>query len=140
LFPDRSNLILLLILLFIIPFSLFAGWSLIKQRQLNSKLLQKADLYAEGVKITRFGYLFFLGLSGSFLRGFVITGSGILGIFILLKPLVKLLGLVPELYLQNIELPIWGMGIGTGLYLFGRKKNLLWCICGATLGIIFLLL
>jgi len=140
LFPDRSNLILLLILLFIIPFSLFAGWSLIKQRQLNSKLLQKADLYAERVKISRFGYLFFLGLSGSFLRGFVITGSGILSIFILLKPLVKLLGLVPELYLQNIELPIWGMGIGTGLYLFGRKKNLLWCIWGAILGIIFLLL
>jgi len=140
LFPDRSNLIFLLILLFVVPFSLFAGWSLIKQRQLNSKLVQKADLYAEKVKISSFGYLFFLGLSGSFIRGFVITGSGILSMLILLKPLVKLLSFVPELYLKNIELPIWGLGIGTGLYLFGRKKNLLWCIGGATLGIIFLLL
>ncbi|MCK4404614.1 MAG: PTS sugar transporter subunit IIC [candidate division Zixibacteria bacterium] len=138
-FPDSSNLILLLILLFGIPFSLFAGWSLIKQRQLNSRLLQKADLCAEKVRIKRFGYLFFWGLSGSFLRGFVITGSGIICILILLKPLVRLLSFVPEPYLQNLEIPIWGLGIGTMIYLFGRKKNLLWCFWGVCLGIIFLL-
>ncbi len=138
-YPNNPNLILLLILLFIIPFTLFAGWSLIKQRQLNSKLLRKADLYAEGVKIIRFGYLFFWGLSGSFIRGLVITGSGMLCILILLKPSVKLLGFVSEPYLQNIELPIWGLGIGIMIYLFGKKKNLLWCFWGVCLGIIFLL-
>ena len=139
LFPKSSNLILLLILFFVIPFSLFAGWSLIKQRQLNSKLLPKADLYAERVSISGFGYLFFLGLSGSFLRGVVITGSGILCILVLLKPLIGVLSFLPELYLQDMELPIWGLGIGTMIYLFGRKKNLLWCILGICLGIVFLL-
>ncbi len=139
LFPKSSNLILLLILFFVIPFSLFAGWSLIKQRQLNSKLLPKADLYAERVLISGFGYLFFLGLSGSFFRGFVITGSGILCILVLLKPLIGVLSFFPELYLQDMELPIWGLGIGTMIYLFGRKKNLLWCFWGVCLGIVFLL-
>ena len=137
LFPDRPNLILLLILLFGILFSLFAGWTLIKQRELNSKLLMKADLYAERVKITRLGHLLFWGLSGSFLRGFVIVASGILCILILLKPLVRLLSFIPELYLHNVELPIWGLGIGTMVYLFGRSKNLLWCIWGVCLGTIF---
>jgi mannose/fructose/N-acetylgalactosamine-specific phosphotransferase system component IIC len=140
LYPDRSDLILLAVLIFVIPFSLFAGWSLVKQRQLNSRLLPKADLYAERVKIRGYRHLFFLGLSGSFARGFVVTGSGTLCVLILLKPLVKLLSLVPDPYVQGIEVPIWGMGIGTMIYLFGRKPNLLWCVGGACLGIVFILL
>lgn len=140
LFPERSNLILLAILLFTVPFSVFAGWSLIKQRQLNSKLLPKADLYAEKVKIRRFGYLLFLALSGSFVRGFVIAGSGVLCVLIFLKPLVELLSFVPELYLQNIEIPIWGFGIGTMIYLFRGKDNLPWCMLGACLGITLILI
>jgi mannose/fructose/N-acetylgalactosamine-specific phosphotransferase system component IIC len=137
--PDRYGLTLLIILVFVIPFSLFAGWSLIKQRQLNSRLLPRADLYAEGAKTKGFGRLFFLGLSGSFVRGFIVTGSGVLCVLILLKPLLKLLDFIPELYLQNIDVPIWGLGIGTMIYLFGRKTNLVWCIGGACLGMIFIL-
>ncbi|KPL01058.1 MAG: hypothetical protein AMJ91_01825 [candidate division Zixibacteria bacterium SM23_73_3] len=137
--PDRFHLILLLIFLFVIPFSFFAGWSLIKQRQLNFRLLEEADLYAERVTIKGFGYLFFLALSGSFLRGFVITGTGVLCLLIVLKPLLGLLTFVSELYLENMELTIWGLGIGIMIYLFGRKKNLSWCIGGVCLGIIFLL-
>jgi mannose/fructose/N-acetylgalactosamine-specific phosphotransferase system component IIC len=138
-FPGSPNLILLLIFLFVIPFSLFAGWSLIKQRQLNSILLHKGDLYAEKASAKGFGYLFFLGLLGSFLRGSVITLLGLFICLVLLKPLARLLISVPEFYIPNMELPVWGLGIGTMIYLFGREKNLLWCMGGICLGIILFL-
>jgi mannose/fructose/N-acetylgalactosamine-specific phosphotransferase system component IIC len=135
LFPDRTNLILLVILVFVVFFSLFSGWTLIKQRQLNSKLLPKADLYAEKAWIKGFNALFFLGLSGSFFRGLAVTSAGILCIFVLLKPMVRFLSFIPESYLQSIELPIWGLGIGTMIHLFGRRRNLIWCLTGIILGI-----
>ncbi len=138
--PHNPNLILLLTLLFVIPFSLLTGWTLIKQRQLNFKLLQRADLYAEKGDIKKFGPLFFLGISGSFLRGFILTGFGLLNVFVLLIPLAKLLQGIPESYLQNLDLPIWGLGIGALIYLFGRRKNFLWCFGGACMGIIVILL
>lgn len=138
LFPDRGNLILLVILLFVLVFSLFSGWTLIKQRQFNSQLIPKADLYAKRVKLKRFTSLFFLGLSGSFLRGFVVTGLGILCIFVLLKPIVRLLDFIPEQYLQNIELPIWGLGIGAMLNLFAKRRKPLLIIAGMVLGIILI--
>jgi mannose/fructose/N-acetylgalactosamine-specific phosphotransferase system component IIC len=139
-FPDRFGLTVLVMLVFTIPFSLFAGWSLIKQRQLNSKLLARADLYAETVKIRGFGYLFSLALSLSFVRGFVVAGSGMVCILIFLKPLVGFLSFIPEVYLRNIEIPVWGFGIGAMVYLFGSKRNLLWCALGACLGIILVLI
>jgi mannose/fructose/N-acetylgalactosamine-specific phosphotransferase system component IIC len=139
-FPENSNLILLLILVFAIPFSLFAGWTLIKQRQYNSRLLRKADLYAEGGKIGGFGYLLFLGLSGSFVRGFLVTASGVLAILVLLAPLVRALSFAPEALFQRMEIPVWGLGLGGMVYLLGGKKNTLWSLGGAVLGIAFLLL
>jgi len=138
LFPDRGNLILLVILLFVLIFCLFSGWTLIKQRQLNSKLIPKADICAEKARTKGFSSLFFLGLSGSFFRGFVVTGLGILCIFILLKPIVRLLDFIPEQYLQNIELPIWGLGIGTMLNLFAKRRRPLLIMSGMVLGIIFI--
>lgn len=139
LFPDRSNLILLVILLFVLLFSLFAGWTLIKQRQHNSKLIPKADLHAENIRIGGFNSLFFSGLSGSFFRGLAVTGVGIILIFILLKPLVKFLSFVPEEYLQSLELPIWGLGIGNMLNLFAKRRKPLLVIAGMVLGVIFFL-
>jgi mannose/fructose/N-acetylgalactosamine-specific phosphotransferase system component IIC len=140
LFPDRTNLILLVILIFVVFYSIFAGWTLIKQRQFNSKLLPKADLHAERAWIKGFNSLFLLGLSGPFFRGLAVTSAGILCIFVLLKPMVRFLSFIPEGYLQNVELPIWGLGIGTMIHLFGRRKNLTWCLGGAILGITFILL
>jgi mannose/fructose/N-acetylgalactosamine-specific phosphotransferase system component IIC len=140
LFPDRFNLILLVILIFVVFFNLFAGWTLIKQRQLNSKLLLRADLYAERAWIKGFNSLFFWGLSGSFFRGLVVTGTGIFCVFVLLKPIMRFLSFIPEGYLQNIELPIWGVGIGTMIHLFGRRRNLTWCLTGIILGIVFMVL
>jgi mannose/fructose/N-acetylgalactosamine-specific phosphotransferase system component IIC len=139
LFPDRPGLVLLLIVPFFIPFGLLAGWSLIKQRRLNFWLLPRADLSAEAAKISRFRHLFLLGLCGSFMRGVAITALGILCIFVLLIPLAKLLDFVPEFYLEMVELPFWGLGIGTMLYLFGNKRNLPCCIFGMILGTLFLL-
>lgn len=140
LFPDRSNLILLLIILFCIPFSLFAGWSLVKQRQLNYKLLHRADLHAREGRMGRLSGLFALGLVGSFARGLAVTGLGILFILGLLKPLAGHLDFVPEFYLEGVGLPIWGLGIGTALYLFGKRRNILWCVLGAAGGAIILML
>jgi mannose/fructose/N-acetylgalactosamine-specific phosphotransferase system component IIC len=139
-FPNNPNLILLFVLIFVVPFSLFAGWSLIKQRQFNSKLLMRADLYSERVPIKNFRSLFFLGLSGSFLRGFVITGLGILIVVFLLFPLVRLLSFIPDFYLEDVEIPVWGVGIGIMIYLFGGKKDMWWVIGGACVGIILILL
>jgi hypothetical protein len=66
------------------------------------------------------------------------TGSGI--IRFLLKPLIGLLNFVPEVHLQSIELPVWGLGIGTMIYLFGKKGNFHWSVWGMLLGIILLLI
>lgn len=139
-FPHNSSLILLLVLVLAIPFSLFAGWTLIKQRQYNSRLLMKADLYAEGGKIGGFGYLLFLGLSGSFVRGFLVTASGVLAILVLLAPFLRALSFAPEALFQRMEIPVWGLGLGGMIYLLGGKKNMLWSLGGAVLGIAFLLL
>jgi mannose/fructose/N-acetylgalactosamine-specific phosphotransferase system component IIC len=139
-FPNSPNLVLLLVFIFVVPYSLFAGWSLIKQRKLNSKITMRAELYAEGFQFTKFRRLFLLGLSGSFARGFVITGLGILIVVVLVHPLVGLLSLIPDLYLQGVELPIWGLGIGTMIFIFGSRRNLWWCLGGACLGMIFILL
>jgi mannose/fructose/N-acetylgalactosamine-specific phosphotransferase system component IIC len=140
LFPHNPGLVLLLVLVFTIPFSWFAGWTLIKQRQLNSKLLTKADLYAERGRTKGFEYLFLLGVSGSFLRGFLITASGILSVLVLLAPLVKALSFAPEILLQKTEIPVWGLGLGIMIFLFGRERNIWWSVGGAILGIVVLLL
>ncbi len=140
LFPDRSNLVLLGLVLFVFIFSLFSGWTLIKQRQFNSRLLTKADLYAEKVQLKKFDYLFLMALGGSFFRGLVITGLGIFFIFIWLKPAVNMLRAVPEQFLHHLDIPLWGLGIGMMIHLFGRKRNLFWCFLGIVLGIGFIIL
>ena len=140
LFPDRTNLILFLLVLFVLLFSQLSGWTLIKQRQFNSRLLPKADLYAEEVQSKGLNRLFLMALGGSFLRGLIITGAGIFLIFILVKPALNILGFIPERFLQNLDLPLWGVGIGMMIYLFGRKRNLFWFFQGVVLGIIILLL
>jgi mannose/fructose/N-acetylgalactosamine-specific phosphotransferase system component IIC len=139
-FPDNPDLVLLVILAFAVPFSWFAGWTLIKQRQLNSRLLRRADLYADRGQIGGFGGLLLLGLSGSFVRGLLVTASGILAVLAFLAPLVKALGFAPEMLFQRIEIPVWGVGLGSMIYLFGRKKNILWIVGGTILGIAFFLL
>ena len=139
-FPDTCGLVLLLILAFAVPFSWFAGWTLIKQRQLNSRLLVKADLYAEGGRVGGFGGLLLLGLSGSFVRGLLVTASGILAVLALLAPLVKALSFAPEVLFGRIEIAVWGVGVGSMIYLFGRKRNTLWIVGGAMVGIALILL
>jgi mannose/fructose/N-acetylgalactosamine-specific phosphotransferase system component IIC len=139
-FPTRADLVLFLILLYIILFSLFAGWTLIRQRKLNLKLIRKADLYAEKGETSRIGKLFFWGLLGSFGRGIILTGLGILGLFILVKPIIGFFHFVPIHFLKGIEIPILGFGVGTMFHFFGKRKNIVWLGLGLILGIVFLLI
>jgi mannose/fructose/N-acetylgalactosamine-specific phosphotransferase system component IIC len=138
--PDRLNLNLLVIIIFVIPFSLVAGWSQIKQRQLNSRLLSRADLYAKQVKVKGFSHLFWRGLAGSLVRGALVSCSGMICVMFLLRPLTGFFFFVPDVNFGNMEIPIWGWGIGTMIHLFGRKRNLLWILGGAGLGILMVLL
>jgi len=145
-FPDRADLVFLFILLYIVLFSLFAGWSLIRQRKLNLKLIRKADLYAEKAEISpqvlaeKIGKLFFWGLLGSFGRGVILTGLGILGLFILVKPIIEFFHFVPVHFLKGLEIPILGFGIGTMFHFFGKRRNLVWLGLGVSLGIVFILI
>jgi mannose/fructose/N-acetylgalactosamine-specific phosphotransferase system component IIC len=139
-FPTRANLVLFLILLYVILFSLFAGWTLIRQRKLNLKLIRKADLYAEKEETSRIGKLFFWGLLGSFGRGVILTGLGILGLFILVKPIIGFFHFVPTHFFKGIEIPILGFGVGTMFHFFGKRKNIVWLGLGLSLGIVFLLI
>jgi mannose/fructose/N-acetylgalactosamine-specific phosphotransferase system component IIC len=145
-FPQRADLVLFFILLYVILFSLFAGWTLIRQRKLNLKLIRKADLYAEigetsprdpAEKISK---LFFWGLLGSFGRGVILTGLGILGLFILVKPIIGFFHFVPTHFLKGIEIPILGFGVGTMFQFFGKRKNIVWLGLGLGLGIVFILI
>jgi mannose/fructose/N-acetylgalactosamine-specific phosphotransferase system component IIC len=139
-FPDRADLVLLFIILYILVFSLFAGWSLIKQRKLNQKLIRKADLYAKDGEISKINKLFFWGLLTSFGRGILLTGLGILGLFILVKPLLSFFGFLPESCLKGIQIPILGFGIGSMFHFFGKRRNFLWLGLGLSLGIVFILI
>jgi mannose/fructose/N-acetylgalactosamine-specific phosphotransferase system component IIC len=139
-FPHRADSVLFFTLLYTIAFTAFAGRSLIGQRQLNLRLIQKADLYAQKGEISKIDKLFFWGLLGSFGRGVILTGLGILGIFILLKPIVGFFAFLPEYYLRGIEIPVLGFGIGMMFHLFGKRRNILWFILGISLGIVLLLI
>jgi mannose/fructose/N-acetylgalactosamine-specific phosphotransferase system component IIC len=139
-FPEKSDSVLFFTLLYTILFTLFAGWTLIRQRQLNLKLIRKADLYAEKGEISKIDKLFFWGLTGSFGRGVILTGLGILGIFILVKPVIGFSAFLPDHYLRGIEIPILGFGIGTMFHFFGKIKNLLWLGLGLSLGIVMILI
>ena len=138
--PDNPGSVLLLILAFAVPFSWLAGWTLIKQRQLNSRLLIKADLYAEEGRVGKLGVVMLLGLSGSFVRGLLVTASGIAAVLALLAPLAKAMSLAPQALFERMETPVWGVGLGSMIYLFGRKKNTLWMVGGAIAGIALILL
>jgi mannose/fructose/N-acetylgalactosamine-specific phosphotransferase system component IIC len=139
-FPDRTDSILFFTLLYIIVFTLFAGWTLIGQRELNLKLTQKADFYAKQGEISKIDKLFFWGLLGSFGRGVLLTGLGILGLFILVKPIIGFSTSLPDHYLRGIEIPILGFGIGTMFHFFGKRKNLPWLGLGLSLGIVIILI
>jgi len=139
-FPDRSDLVLLFIILYILLFSPFAGWSLIKQRKLNQKLIRKADLYAKEGEISKINKLFFWGLLTSFGRGVVLTGLGILGLYILIKPLIGFFSFIPDYYLRGIQIPMLGFGIGSMFHFFGKRRNFLWLGLGLSLGILFILI
>jgi mannose/fructose/N-acetylgalactosamine-specific phosphotransferase system component IIC len=138
--PEKSYSVLLLLILFVILFSLFSGWTLIKQRQFNSRLLPRADRYGERIQLRGFDSLFLIALSGSFCRGLLITALGILLIFTLLRPALNLFGFIPEQFLNHLELPLWGLGMGIMVHLFGRKRNLPWFFAGTLLGIVILFL
>ncbi len=139
-FPERSSSVLFFTLIYTVVFALFAGWTLIKQRELNLKLIRKADRYAKEVQISKIKRLFLWALLGSFGRGVIVTGLGILGVFILLKPAVGFSAFLPDHYLEGIEIPLLGFGIGTMLHFFGKRKNLLWLGMGLTLGVVFILI
>jgi mannose/fructose/N-acetylgalactosamine-specific phosphotransferase system component IIC len=136
--PQRPDAVLLVALLFSVPFCFLSGWSLIKQRQQNSRLLPRADRYAEEANTWGLSRIFLLGLCGSFMRGAVVTALGLVCIPFLLKPLVQLLVRVPDFHVQTTELPVWGLGVGTMIYLFWKKGYLIWGVCGMILGIILL--
>lgn len=137
--PHRPDLVLLVVVAFSVPFCLLSGWSLIKQRQENSRLLPKADAYAEEVNISGLRRIFFWVLCGSFLRGTAVAILGLICIHFLLSPLIELLSFVPDFHVQTTELPVWGLGVGTLIYLFGKKGNLPWSVGGIILGIILVL-
>lgn len=139
-FPQRSDLVLFFMLFYILLFSLFAGWTLIRQRELNLKLIRKADLYAEKGEISKFDKLFFWGLLGSFGRGVILSGLGILGVFILVKPIIEFSTFLPEYCLRDIQIPLLGFGIGTMFHFFGKRKNSIWLGLGLGLGIVFVLI
>jgi mannose/fructose/N-acetylgalactosamine-specific phosphotransferase system component IIC len=145
-FPNRTDLVLFFIFLYIILFSLFSGWSLIRQRKLNLKLIRKADVYAKEEEIypqdpaERINKLFFWGLLGSFGRGVILTGLGILGLFILVKPIIEIFHFVPVHFLKGLEIPILGFGIGTMFHFFGKRRNVIWFGLGLGLGIVFILI
>ncbi len=139
-FPDRTGLVLFFTILYTLAFSALAGWTLIGQRQLNLKLVQKAALCAEEGKFSKIDRLVFWGLIGSFGRGIVLTGLGILGIFILGKFFVRFFPVLTEYYLRGIEIPVLGFGIGTMFHFFGKSRNLLWIGLGLGSGIVLVLI
>ena len=139
-FPERPSSVLFFSVIYTVVFALLAGWTLIKQRELNLKLIQKADFYAKDARISKIKTLFFWALLGSFGRGFIVTALGILGVFIVLKPGIGLSTIPSDHYLAGIEIPLLGFGIGTMLHFFGKRKDILWLAVGLTLGVILILL
>jgi mannose/fructose/N-acetylgalactosamine-specific phosphotransferase system component IIC len=137
LFPERPSSVLFFTLIYTVVFALFAGWTLIKQRELNLKLIRKADFYAKEAQTSKIKTLFWWGLLGSFARGIILSGLGILGVFVLLKPAMGFFVFLPNRYLDGLEIPLLGFGIGTMFHFFGKRKNLAWLVVGLALGVVF---
>ena len=54
--------------------------------------------------------------------------------------MLDLLRFIPEQFLTHLELPLWGLGIGVMVHLFGRKRNLPWFFAGTLVGALILFL
>jgi len=138
-FPEKTDLVFFFVFLYVVPFSLLAGWSLTLQRKLNLKLIPKVDLDSGKAEISKINNLFFFGLLTSFGRGVILTGLGILGLFILVKSIIGFLSFIPDHYSSGIQIPILGFGIGSMFHFFGKRKNFVWLGLGLGLGIAFIL-
>ena len=138
-FPERFSSVLFFTLIYTVLFALLAGWTLIIQRELNLNLIRKADSYANEGEISKIMALFLWGLLGSFGRGVILTGLGILGVLILARPVIGFFASLPDHCLEGIEIPLLGFGIATMFHFFGKRKNLVWLGVGLTLGVVFIL-
>lgn len=130
-----SDLALFILVLYVIVFSLFSGWSIIKQRKLNFGLIQKAEVFSERIGFRKITQLVWLAILLSFVRGAVLVGLGILGFYIILLPLFKYFNFLPAEYFGLAKTTVFGFGCACIFDFFGRKVNWVWIGLGGAIAI-----
>ncbi|MCJ7507279.1 MAG: PTS sugar transporter subunit IIC [candidate division Zixibacteria bacterium] len=136
-----SDFAFFLLILYIIVFSLFSGWSIILQRKLNFGFIQEAEVFSEKIGFRKIAQLVWLAVFLSFVRGVVFAGLGILGFYFIFLPLIKSLSFLPIEYFSLTKTVVLGFGCACIFDFFGRKANWVWIGLGGAIGIfIFLIL
>ena len=131
-----SDFGLFMLILYIIVFSLFSGWSIIKQRKLSFKFIQKAEVFSEEEGFGKIGKLIWSAVFFSFLRGVVLGGLGILGFHIILLPLLKILSNLPADYFVLVKTTILGFGCACAFNFFSRKANWVYIGVGSSVAVV----
>ena len=141
LYSVDSDFALLLLILYIIVFSLFSGWSIILQKRLNFGFIRKAQIFSEKTGFKKVSQLVWLAVFLSFMRGVIFAGIGILGFYFIFLPLIKSLSFLPIEYFSLIQTVVLGFGCACIFDFFGRKANWVWIGLGGAIAIfIFLIL
>ncbi len=123
---------LFVLIVYVTLFSLFSGWSIIRQRKFNFRFTQKAENLSEKTGLGKIGQLVWYAILLSFLRGAVLGGLGILGFYVALLPWLKNVGLVPDTYFSLVKTAVLGFGCACAFSFFGRRANWVWIAFGGS--------
>ena len=131
----NGNLGLFLLVLYVIVFSLFSGWSIIKQRKYSFRFIQKAEIFSEEKGFKKIGQLVWHAVFVSFLRGVFFGGLAVVGFYLVFLPVLKNLSSLPQAYFGFTKTVILGFGCACAFSFFGRKANWVWISLGSAIAI-----
>jgi len=128
----------LLILLFSLIVSYFSGWLILKNRFWNVKLVHKVEKHlAQGRH--KLNYYFCLALLVSFSRGALTALLGYLAVLFITELLAARLAVIPDSFFDFLLPSVYGFGLASLFFFFGKLKNSPFLLGGAVLGLVVVL-
>lgn len=139
-FSANGNLGLFLLIIYVIIISLLSGWSIIKQRKFNFRLIGKAEIFSEEKGFRKISQLVWYAVFVSFLRGAFFGGLAIVGFYLIFLPVLKNLNSLPDIYFGFTKTVVLGFGCACAFSFFGRKANWVWIGLGGAIAIFLFLI
>ncbi|MDI6808460.1 MAG: PTS sugar transporter subunit IIC [Candidatus Eisenbacteria bacterium] len=118
-----GNAVLLWSLLISLGFGIIGARTVIYMRRMNESLMRRADEFAREGKVASLELLHLVGVVVSFVRGILVTASGLLVLLISGLAVLPKLGSTLSPAFQPVQIVIWSMGISIFCAIFVRKKS-----------------